>query len=69
MNTAAIVSLLNALNTLLQFARDNGLSSRKLLDEYLAARAENRELTQADIASAKLEARKALEDLNAVLSL
>lgn len=69
MNTANLVALLNALNTLLQFARDNGLSSRKLLDEYLAARAENRELTQADLESAKLEARKALEDLNAVLSL
>ena len=62
---AITAELLSALNTILQFARDNGVSSRKLLDEYLIARAEGREFTQADILEIKNRARATLERLNA----
>lgn len=65
MSAAIAVEVLQALNTILQFARDNGVSSRLLLSEYLAARAEGRELTAADIAGAKQRARDVLDRLNA----
>lgn len=68
MSTALAVEILSALNTLLQFARANGVSSRKVLDEYLAARAEGRELSMADIEDLKRQARAALDRLNAVTS-
>ena len=68
MSTALAVELLAALNTLLQFARDNGVSSRKLLEEYLIARAEGREFTQADIIELKTRARAALDRLNTAVS-
>lgn len=61
MSAAVAVEIIQALNTILQFARDNGVSSRLLLSEYLAARAEGRELTVADIADAKRRAREALD--------
>lgn len=67
MSAALAVELLSALNTLLQFARDNGVSSRRLLDEYLAAKAEGRTLTAADIEGVKREAREALDKLAASL--
>lgn len=68
MSAAVAVELVSALNTLLQFARDNGISSRKLLDEYLLARAEGREFTQADIVELKAQARRALDTLNTAVS-
>ena len=67
MSAALAVELLSALNTLLQFARDNGVSSRRLLDEYLAAKAEGRTLTAADIEGVKRGAREALDNLAASL--
>lgn len=67
MSAEAVLQLVTALNTLLQFARDNGVSSRRLLDEYLAAKAEGRTLTAADIESVKREARDALDNLAASL--
>lgn len=66
MSAALAVELLSALNTILQFARDNGLSSRVLLNEYLVATAEGRDLTQADVTQIKRQARDALDKLNAL---
>jgi hypothetical protein len=65
-SAALAVELLSALNTILQFARDNGVSSRVLLNEYLVATAEGRQLTQADVTQAKRQARDALDKLNAL---
>ncbi len=67
MNGEVVLQLVTALNTLLQFARDNGVSSRRLLDEYLAAVAEGRTLTAVDIEGVKREAREALDNLAASL--
>ena len=67
MNAEVVLQLVTALNTLLQFARDNGVSSRRLLDEYLSAKAEGRTLTAADIEGVKREAREALDKLAASL--
>ena len=66
MSAALAIELLSALNTVLQFARDNGVSSRVLLNEYLVATAEGRELTQADVTQIKRQARDALDKLNAL---
>lgn len=69
MSGGAVVfaELLSALNTLLLFARENQVSSRKLLDEYLAAEAEHRTLTGGDILQVKAEARMALAALHVKL--
>ena len=68
MSAALAIEIISALNTLLQFARANGVSSRKILDEYLIAKAEGRDFTQADVETLKRQAREALDRLNSAVS-
>ena len=63
MSAIAFIEVLSALNTLLAFARDNGVSSRVLLTEYLAARVEGRHFTEADVVQIKAQARAAIDKL------